>query len=118
MKSILISLVTITLFSINSKAQGRPELTEEQQSCLESAIGKPGEEERPSHEDMKNAFSKCGIQAPNHQGRRQHHRPELTDEQKTCLEGKIGAPGQGSKPSRDEFETAFSECGIQKPSKQ
>lgn len=115
MRTILLSLVTITFFSINSDAQGRPQLTDEQQTCLESILGKPGEGERPTHEAMKNAFATCGVQAPNHEGRRQHHqRPQLTDEQKTCLEGKIGTPEQGTKPSREEFDAVLSECGIQK----
>lgn len=42
-------------------------------------------------------------------------RPHLTDAQKSCLEGKIGAPGSGTRPSREEMEAAFSACGVEKP---
>nr|BDT29578.1 hypothetical protein BHI3_30440 [Bacteriovorax sp. HI3] len=41
--------------------------------------------------------------------------PQLTDAQKTCLEGKIGAPGSGNRPSREAMEAAFSACGVEKP---
>lgn len=42
-----------------------PQLTETQKSCLEGLLGKPGESERPSHEQMDAAFSACGIAKPN-----------------------------------------------------
>ncbi len=41
--------------------------------------------------------------------------PQLTDAQKTCLDGKIGAPGSGNRPSREAMEAAFSACGVEKP---
>lgn len=41
--------------------------------------------------------------------------PNLTDEQKTCLEGKIGPRDSGTRPSREAMEAAFAACGIEKP---
>ncbi|AUN99405.1 hypothetical protein DOM21_03930 [Bacteriovorax stolpii] len=41
--------------------------------------------------------------------------PQLTDAQKTCLEGKIGAPGSGNRPSHEAMEAALSACGVEKP---
>lgn len=41
-------------------------------------------------------------------------KPQLTEEQKTCLEGKIGVPG-GDKPTRESMTAAFAECGVEKP---
>lgn len=40
------------------------QLTDEQKSCLENLIGKPGEGERPSREKMEAAFNSCGVQKP------------------------------------------------------
>lgn len=42
-----------------------PQLTDTQRSCLEGILGKPGEGERPSHEEMDAAFNTCGIVKPN-----------------------------------------------------
>ena len=47
-------------------------------------------------------------------GERGKHRPQLTDAQKTCLEGKIGVPG-GERPTRESMIAAFAECGVEKP---
>ena len=44
-----------------------------------------------------------------------HGGPQLTDTQKSCLEGKIGTPGSGNRPSREAMEAAFSACGVEKP---
>lgn len=41
--------------------------------------------------------------------------PQLTAEQRTCLEEIIGNPGQGDRPSREKMEAAMSTCGIEKP---
>ena len=41
-----------------------PNLTEEQITCLESKLGKPGEGERPTEEAFKQAHSDCGITLP------------------------------------------------------
>lgn len=49
---------------------------------------------------------------------KQHRRPphhNFTEEQRSCLEGKIGKPGEGERPSREKMEAAFNACGIQKP---
>ena len=48
------------------------------------------------------------------QGRGRGPRPTLTEEQKTCLDGKIGVPG-GEKPTRESMAAAFAECGVEKP---
>lgn len=42
-----------------------PQLTDTQRSCIEGILGKPGEGERPTHEQMDAAFSSCGISRPN-----------------------------------------------------
>lgn len=39
----------------------------------------------------------------------------LTEEQRTCLEGKIGTPGSGERPSREAMKQAFDDCGIEAP---
>ena len=41
--------------------------------------------------------------------------PQLTDTQRTCLEGKIGKPGSGSRPSPGQMKAAFESCGIEAP---
>jgi hypothetical protein len=46
---------------------------------------------------------------------RGHGRPQLTDTQKTCLEGKLGARDSGNRPSREAMEAAMSACGVEKP---
>lgn len=43
------------------------------------------------------------------------HGPQLTDEQRTCLEGKIGKPAQGQPPSPEQMQAAFNACGVQAP---
>ncbi|MBY0412548.1 MAG: hypothetical protein K2Q18_00210 [Bdellovibrionales bacterium] len=43
------------------------------------------------------------------------HRPELTEEQKTCLEGKLGPKDSGTRPARAVMDMALSECGVEKP---
>lgn len=37
---------------------------------------------------------------------------EFTDEQKQCLSGILGEPGQGERPSREAMESALQECNI------
>lgn len=44
-----------------------------------------------------------------------HGGPQLTDAQKTCLEGKLGARDSGNRPSREAMEAAMSACGVEKP---
>ncbi len=41
--------------------------------------------------------------------------PQLTDQQRTCIEGKIGKSESGSRPSPDKMKAAFESCGIQEP---
>ena len=43
------------------------------------------------------------------------HRMQLTDTQKSCLEGKLGPKDSGTRPSREVMESAMSACGIEKP---
>lgn len=118
MKTAFFVLVFGSLFvATNGHSQGRPQLTEDQKTCLEGKIGKFGSGSRPSPETMKSAFEACGIERP--QGGSMHGPrgggPQLTDEQRSCLDGKIGAPGSGTRPSREQMEAAFSACGIQPP---
>lgn len=42
------------------------------------------------------------------------HRPQLTDEQRTCLEAKLGARDGGNRPTKEAMDAAFSSCGIEK----
>lgn len=68
MKTIFCTVILGLFFvGASSYAQGRPHLTDEQRTCLESKIGKPGPGARPSPGQMKAAFDSCGIPAP--QGR-------------------------------------------------
>jgi len=39
----------------------------------------------------------------------------LTAAQQSCLESKIGKPGEGTPPTRDQMDSAFSSCGISAP---
>lgn len=43
--------------------------------------------------------------------------PQLTDTQRSCLEGILGKPGEGERPSHEQMAAAMSSCGIEKPSK-
>ena len=66
------------------------------------------------------AVASATMAAENRQGPppphgRDHRGPQLTDEQRACLEGKLGKPGEGERPSHEEMESAFSTCNIQKP---
>lgn len=53
--------------------------------------------------------------AAEHQRGPGRHGPQLTDAQKTCLEGKLGARDSGNRPSREAMQAAFSACGVEKP---
>ncbi|MBL7557945.1 MAG: hypothetical protein JNM24_19105 [Bdellovibrionaceae bacterium] len=39
----------------------------------------------------------------------------LTEEQITCLEDKIGKPGDGERPTEEAFKQAHADCGIELP---
>jgi hypothetical protein len=41
--------------------------------------------------------------------------PQLTSEQKSCLESKLGPKDSGNRPSRDVMEAAMSACGVERP---
>lgn len=43
--------------------------------------------------------------------------PNLTDSQRSCLEGKLGAPESGKRPDRDQMRAAFQECGVEMPAR-
>lgn len=43
--------------------------------------------------------------------------PMLTDEQRSCIEEKVGIPGESPRPSRQEMRKAFKACGIKPPQK-
>lgn len=55
------------------------------------------------------------IAADQQRGHGGHRGPQLTDTQKTCLEGKLGARDSGNRPSREAMEAAMSACGVEKP---
>ena len=120
MKLVLI-LTIMSLSSISAKSYAQsfrgPQLTDTQRTCLESKLGKPGQGARPTREQMDSAMSECGVERPDFSQERRQGPPQLqlTDDQKTCLEGQIGKPGQGSRPSREQMEAAFETCGIEKP---
>ena len=54
-------------------------------------------------------------------GGKEHHRRgppkmNLTDEQQTCLDSKLGKRGESAeRPSREVVEAAFTACGVEKP---
>lgn len=107
---------------------GRPNLTEEQQACLEGqGIVKPepdanGERPRPTEEQrtaFRAAAEACGIDLPV-----RHHGPRLTDEQKACLEEQgVTKPepnenGERTPPTDEQraaFRAAAEACGIDLP---
>ena len=41
--------------------------------------------------------------------------PNLTDAQRTCLEGILGKPGEGERPSHEKMHAAMESCGVPKP---
>lgn len=60
----------------------------------------------------------CSLASAEEQQEGRRPRPphlNLTEEQRTCLEGKLGKPGDGERPSREAMEAAFSACGVEKP---
>jgi hypothetical protein len=105
----------------------RPQLTEEQQACLEEqGIVKPepnadGERPRPTDEQreaFRAAAEACGIELP------ARHGPRLTDEQKSCLEeqgiekparGEDGERVEPTDEQREAFRAAAEACGIDLP---
>jgi hypothetical protein len=52
-------------------------------------------------------------------GPRGHHhdRPDLTDEQKKCLQNSLGEPGKGQRPDHAKMEAALKSCGVETPKK-
>lgn len=55
------------------------------------------------------------IAAEQQRGQGGRRGPKLSDAQKTCLDGKLGAPGSGERPSREAMDAAMSACGVEKP---
>lgn len=102
----------------HSGGGGHREFTDEQKDCLSGILGEPGQGERPSREAMESAFQECNISA-NQNGNQNSHppgpRPNLTEEQFSCLEGKLGKPGEGERPTEETFKQAHTECGIELP---
>jgi hypothetical protein len=113
----------------------RPELTDEQKTCLEGqGVVKPepdadGNRVKPT-EEQRAAFTAaaeaCGIELPAHGrgGPGGHRGPALTDEQKACLEEQgiekpaKDADGNRVKPTDEQkaaFEAAAEACGIDLP---
>jgi len=104
----------------------RPQLTDEQKACLEQAgVTKPAEGQRPTDEQreaFKAAAESCGIELPaGGPGGPGHRGPELTDEQRECIEGQgVEKPAKGERPTDEQraaFEAAATECGIDLPSR-
>jgi hypothetical protein len=48
-------------------------------------------------------------------GGRHGHGPRLTDAQRACLEGILGKPGEGERPSHEKMHAAMESCGVPKP---
>lgn len=102
---------------IGNAQQRGPNLTDEQRACMEQQVGTPGQGNRPSREAIDAAMKTCGIERMSFKGPEgRHHGPRLTDEQRSCVESHVGAPGQGDRPSREEMQAALSACGVQLPS--
>ena len=63
----------------------------------------------------------CGAFAQeeesHHRGPRGGRGPQLTDTQRSCIEGILGKPGEGERPTHEQMDAAFSSCGIVKPNK-
>lgn len=67
--------------------------------------------------------TESGNESESNSETRKEHRPhrkhgphmELTSEQKTCLESKIGKPEVAERPSREVMEAAFKACEIVPP---
>jgi hypothetical protein len=106
----------------------RPQLTDEQRACLEQAgVTKPAEGQQPTDEQreaFKTAAESCGIElpaggpgGPGGPG----GRPQLTDEQRECLDGQgIEKPVKGERPTDEQraaFEAAAEQCSIDLPDK-
>lgn len=121
LKLVLNIVMVFSFTTVLARQDGRgpkEKLTEEQRQCMESILGKPGEGERPSHEAHQAALKQCNISQDNEH--RRHHRPppfleNISEEQASCLESKLGKPEDGQRPSRDELQTASAECGISVP---
>ena len=107
---------TTVIAKQNGGGGSRENLTDEQEQCMESILGKRGEGERPSREAHEAAKKQCNISESSDQ---KHGPPpgleNLTDEQASCLHSKLGKPGEGHRPSRDDFQAATAECGIVVP---
>ena len=44
-----------------------------------------------------------------------HHGPRLTEAQRTCMDGILGKPGTGERPSHEKMDAAMQTCGVPKP---
>jgi len=104
----------------------RPQLTDEQRACLEQAgVTKPAEGQRPTDEQreaFKTAAESCGIELPEGGPGRPGGPggpPQLTDEQRECLDGQgIEKPAKGERPTDEQraaFEAAAEQCNIDLP---
>lgn len=107
----------------NGGPRQRPELTDEQKACLEeNGATKPAEGQKPTDEQreaFKAAAEKCGIELPARGEGGHPGRPQLTDEQRACLQEQgVEKPARGEKPTdeqRAKFEAAAEECGVTLP---
>ena len=119
-----LSLAPAAAGAANSDSHPRhKQLTDEQKTCLEGqGVTKPEKGTKPTDEQreaFKAAAESCGIELPARGNR--PHRPKLTDEQKTCLEGQgVTKPEKGTKPTaeqREAFKAAAESCGIELPAR-
>ena len=114
MKTRIIIFLMITLGTSFGFARPKgPELTDTQNICLKSELVSPDESKRPSRAQMQQAFENCGIEAPPH---RRDHKPELSDEQKQCMNNLLGDPESSKeRPTREQVENALENCNVERP---
>lgn len=126
-----ISLSFASAFAQEQRSEGRGfggrghgprmQLTDSQKTCLDSKVGSPETNtERPSKEKMDEALAACGIEKPSRPqgeigGGKRGHGPQLTDAQKQCLEAEVGAKDSGTRPSREQMDSALKKCGVEAP---
>lgn len=118
-----IMLSVLPAMAQNHHGGGRPrmQLSDEQKQCLSGILGEPGQGERPTHKAMQNALHQCGIlksdnsKQENDSDRPVGPPPNLTEEQLSCLESKLGKFGEGERPSDEAFKQAHADCGVEMP---
>ena len=77
-------------------------------ACLLGAYPALGDEAVPT-----NNVKSEGRRGPPPGGR--HHGPRFTEAQRNCLEGILGRPGEGERPSHEQMNAAMRSCGVARP---